>query len=155
MASVGAGADFMRDLLQGYRLVGRPATTAAAPAARSVAEAPNASSTGQSAADLAGGRAPEDGGSPSDCVTRGASAACASAGSPLSPPPLQKKPVGGCKKGRFRKLPRVGMALPFGTLVISGGTTGMSGTLHRVEDCIVLGRDVQLIVRLANPQPQP
>jgi hypothetical protein len=39
-------------------------------------------------------------------------------------------------------------ALPFGTLVISGGTTGMSGTLHRVEDCLVLEGDVQLHVRL-------
>ena len=49
----------------------------------------------------------------------------------LSPPNGKAAPY---KKGRIRKLPRVRKALPFGTLVISGGTTGMSGTLHRVED---------------------
>ena len=136
----GSGADFMEKLLRGYRMVWPPATPSSARAESSVAEASNAvlvgtSSSWQSPADPAGGD-----------------------GSPLSPPLLQNKPVGHLKRGKFRKLPRVQTALPFGTLVISGGTTGMSGTLHRVEECSVLGRDVQLTVSLLSsnrPIPQP
>jgi hypothetical protein len=136
----GSGADFMEKLLRGYRMVWPPATPSSARAASSVAEASNAvlvgtSSSWQSPADPAGGD-----------------------GSPRSPPLLQNKPVGHLKRGKFRKLPRVRTALPFGTLVMSGGTTGMSGTLHRVEECSVLGRDVQLTVSLLSsnrPIPQP
>jgi len=162
MDNDGAGADFMDKLLRGYRLVWPPATPSSARAASSVAEAPNAvlvgtSSSWQSPADPAAGHGSQlsqpllqSWQSPADPA--------GGHGSQLSPPLLQNKPVGHLKRGKFRKLPRVQTALPFGTLVISGGTTGMSGTLHRVEECIVLGRDVQLTVSLLSsnlPISQP
>ena len=145
LTSPGADAEFfLRELSEGYRVVGHPAPTAAAPALSSIADASNSSRVGT--------RSLAEDGSPSNGETRSAGAdaagSCAPscrAGSPLSPPNGKAAPY---KKGRIRKLPRVRKALPFGTLVISGGTTGMSGTLHRVEDCLVLEGDVQLHVRL-------
>ena len=154
----GSGADFMEKLLRGYRMVWPPATPSSARAESSVAEASNAVLVGtysswQSPADPACGD-----GSPLSPPLLQNNDPAGGDGSPLSPPLLQNKPVGHLKRGKFRKLPRVRTALPFGTLVMSGGTTGMSGTLHRVEECSVLGRDVQLTVSLLSsnrPIPQP
>jgi hypothetical protein len=70
----GADAEFLRELSEGYRVVGLPAPTAAAPALSSIADASNSSRVGT--------RSLAEDGSPSNGETRSAGADAAGSCAP-------------------------------------------------------------------------